>query len=56
MAIMTFSCGTNYHSIPFRALDPIILPTQATQAAKQRILDVVRSLSKVLAFAYCLSR
>ncbi|XP_058222484.1 mechanosensitive ion channel protein 2, chloroplastic-like isoform X3 [Rhododendron vialii] len=38
-----------------RALDPIILPTQATQAAKQRILDVVRSLSTVLAFAYCLS-
>ncbi|KAL5556557.1 hypothetical protein UlMin_038793 [Ulmus minor] len=38
-----------------RALDPIILPTEASQIVKQRLLNFVRSLSTVLAFAYCLS-
>ncbi|KAL7262480.1 hypothetical protein ACSBR1_000786 [Camellia fascicularis] len=38
-----------------RALDPVILPTEASQAIKQRLLSFVRSLSTVLAFAYCLS-
>ncbi|KAJ9177510.1 hypothetical protein P3X46_012726 [Hevea brasiliensis] len=38
-----------------RALDPVILPTEASQVVKQRLLYFVRSLSTVLAFAYCLS-
>ncbi|WCJ31989.1 Mechanosensitive ion channel protein 2 chloroplastic [Euphorbia peplus] len=38
-----------------RVLDPIILPTEASQVVKQRLLNFVRSLSTVLAFAYCLS-
>ncbi|GAA0176029.1 ion channel [Lithospermum erythrorhizon] len=38
-----------------RALDPVILPSAASQAVKQRLLNFVRSLSTVLAFAYCLS-
>jgi MscS family membrane protein len=37
------------------ALDPVILPTAASQAVKQRLLTFVRSLSTVLAFAYCLA-
>ncbi|XP_043709393.1 mechanosensitive ion channel protein 2, chloroplastic-like isoform X2 [Telopea speciosissima] len=38
-----------------RALDPVVLPSEASQAVKQRLLIFVRSLSTVLAFAYCLS-
>ncbi|KAL2529414.1 Mechanosensitive ion channel protein 3 [Forsythia ovata] len=38
-----------------RALNPVILPSVASQAVKQRLLNFVRSLSTVLAFAYCLS-
>ncbi|XP_050372791.1 mechanosensitive ion channel protein 2, chloroplastic [Argentina anserina] len=38
-----------------RALDPVVLPTEASQAVKQRLLDFIRSLSTVLSFAYCLS-
>lgn len=38
-----------------RVLDPIILPSAPSQAVKQRLLNFVRSLSTVLAFAYCLS-
>ncbi|KAL7143893.1 hypothetical protein ABFS83_08G222000 [Erythranthe nasuta] len=38
-----------------RALDPMILPSEAGQVVKQRLLNFVRSLSTVLAFAYCLS-
>eukprot|EP00257_Ricinus_communis_P012010 XP_002533682.2 mechanosensitive ion channel protein 2, chloroplastic [Ricinus communis] len=38
-----------------RVLDPLILPTEASQVVKQRLLNFVRSLSTVLAFAYCLS-
>ncbi|XP_054798236.1 mechanosensitive ion channel protein 2, chloroplastic-like isoform X1 [Prosopis cineraria] len=38
-----------------RALDPLILPSEASQAVKQRLLNFVRSLSTVLSFAYCLS-
>ncbi|XP_022895019.1 mechanosensitive ion channel protein 3, chloroplastic-like isoform X1 [Olea europaea var. sylvestris] len=38
-----------------RALNPVILPSVASQAVKQRLLNFVRSLSGVLAFAYCLS-
>ncbi|GFP92009.1 mechanosensitive ion channel protein 2 chloroplastic [Phtheirospermum japonicum] len=38
-----------------RALDPMMLPTEAGQIVKQRLLNFVRSLSTVLAFAYCLS-
>ncbi|CAA0831205.1 Mechanosensitive ion channel protein 2-chloroplastic [Striga hermonthica] len=37
------------------ALDPMILPTEAGQIVKQRLLNFIRSLSTVLAFAYCLS-
>lgn len=38
-----------------RALDPLVLATEASQAIKQRFLNFVRSLSTVLAFAYCTS-
>lgn len=38
-----------------RALDPLILQSEASQAVKQRLLNFVQSLSTVLAFAYCLS-
>ncbi|KAJ4714551.1 mechanosensitive ion channel protein 2, chloroplastic [Melia azedarach] len=38
-----------------RALDPVVLPTEASQIVKQRLLNFIRSLSTVLAFAYCLS-
>lgn len=38
-----------------RALDPVVLPTEASEVVKQRLLNFVRSLSTVLAFAYCLS-
>ncbi|XXG49162.1 hypothetical protein AAC387_Pa02g3422 [Persea americana] len=38
-----------------RVLDPVILPSEASQAVKQRLLSFIRSLSTVLAFAYCLS-
>ncbi|KAF6143492.1 hypothetical protein GIB67_029661 [Kingdonia uniflora] len=38
-----------------RSLDPVVLPSEASQAVKQRLLSFVRSLSTVLSFAYCLS-
>lgn len=38
-----------------RELDPLVLPSEASQGVKQRVLNFVRSLSTVLAFAYCLS-
>ncbi|XP_024931939.3 mechanosensitive ion channel protein 2, chloroplastic isoform X1 [Ziziphus jujuba] len=38
-----------------RALEPVVPPTEASQVVKQRLLNFVRSLSTVLAFAYCLS-
>ncbi|KAG7588353.1 Mechanosensitive ion channel MscS [Arabidopsis suecica] len=38
-----------------RTLDPIVLPSSASQAVKQRLLTFARSMSTVLAFAYCLS-
>ncbi|KAL5755287.1 hypothetical protein ACOSP7_023507 [Xanthoceras sorbifolium] len=38
-----------------RALDPVVLPTEASQVVKQRVLNFVGSLSTVLAIAYCLS-
>uniref|UniRef100_A0A803KXA4 Mechanosensitive ion channel protein 2, chloroplastic-like n=1 Tax=Chenopodium quinoa TaxID=63459 RepID=A0A803KXA4_CHEQI len=38
-----------------RALDPIVMPTEASELVKQRSLSFVKSLSTVLAFAYCLS-
>lgn len=38
-----------------RVLDPVVLPSDASQAIKLRLLSFVRSLSTVLAFAYCLS-
>ncbi|XP_048226695.1 mechanosensitive ion channel protein 2, chloroplastic isoform X2 [Ricinus communis] len=38
-----------------RALDPVVLQSEANQAVKQRLLNFVRSLSTVMAFAYCLS-
>ncbi|KAK9949390.1 hypothetical protein M0R45_004915 [Rubus argutus] len=38
-----------------RALDPVVLPTEASHVVKQRLLDFTRSLSTVLSFAYCLS-
>ncbi|KAG6598731.1 Mechanosensitive ion channel protein 3, chloroplastic, partial [Cucurbita argyrosperma subsp. sororia] len=38
-----------------RALDPVVLPSVASQAVKQRLLNFVRSLSTVMAFAYCIS-
>ncbi|XP_058081758.1 mechanosensitive ion channel protein 2, chloroplastic isoform X2 [Magnolia sinica] len=38
-----------------RVLDPVTLPSEASQAVKQRLMNFVRSLSTVMAFAYCLS-
>ncbi|KAH8516210.1 hypothetical protein H0E87_004541 [Populus deltoides] len=38
-----------------RALDPVVLQSEVSQAVKQRLLNFVRSLSTVVAFAYCLS-
>lgn len=38
-----------------RAIDPLILPTVSSQAVKQRFLNFIRSLSTVMALAYCLS-
>ncbi|XP_076905432.1 mechanosensitive ion channel protein 2, chloroplastic-like [Bidens hawaiensis] len=38
-----------------RALDPIVLPSEASQIVKSRLLTFVKSLSTVLALAYCLS-
>ncbi|XWS23986.1 hypothetical protein CRYUN_Cryun28dG0062400 [Craigia yunnanensis] len=38
-----------------RAFDPVVLPSEASQAVKQRLVNFVRSLSTVLAFSYCLS-
>lgn len=38
-----------------RALDPMVLSSEASQLVKKRLLVFVRSLSTVLAFAYCLS-
>uniref|UniRef100_A0A9I9DCJ5 Mechanosensitive ion channel protein 2, chloroplastic-like n=1 Tax=Cucumis melo TaxID=3656 RepID=A0A9I9DCJ5_CUCME len=37
-----------------RALDPVVLRTESSQVVKQRVLNFVRSLSTVLASAYCL--
>lgn len=38
-----------------RALDPVVLTTEASQVVKLRLLSFVKSLSTVLAFAYCFS-
>ncbi|XP_009131165.2 mechanosensitive ion channel protein 2, chloroplastic [Brassica rapa] len=38
-----------------RALDPVVLPTEASKIVKDRLLNFVRSLSTVLTFAYCIS-
>ncbi|OIV97852.1 hypothetical protein TanjilG_12609 [Lupinus angustifolius] len=38
-----------------RALDPLVLPSEASQVVKQRLLNFGRSLSTVISFAYCLS-
>ncbi|XP_021743730.1 mechanosensitive ion channel protein 2, chloroplastic-like [Chenopodium quinoa] len=38
-----------------RALDPMILPSEASQVVKQRLLHFMRSFSTMVAFAYCLS-
>lgn len=38
-----------------RTLDPIVLPSSAGQAIKQRLLIFARSISTVLAFSCCLS-
>ncbi|GJV33719.1 hypothetical protein Tco_1394119 [Tanacetum coccineum] len=42
-------------AVIYRVLEPVILPSAPSQAVKQRLLNFVRSLSTVLAFAYCLS-
>lgn len=36
-----------------RAFDPVVLSTEASQIIKQRFVNFVRSLSTVLAFAFC---
>ncbi|XP_047148601.1 mechanosensitive ion channel protein 2, chloroplastic-like [Vigna umbellata] len=38
-----------------RDLDPLVLPSETSQAMKQRLLSFVRSLSTVLTIAYCSS-
>jgi len=39
-----------------RGLDPVVLPSAASQAVKTRLITFVRSLSTVLAVAYILTR
>uniref|UniRef100_A0A453JI29 Mechanosensitive channel protein 2/3 transmembrane domain-containing protein n=1 Tax=Aegilops tauschii subsp. strangulata TaxID=200361 RepID=A0A453JI29_AEGTS len=39
-----------------RGLDPVVLPSAASQAVKTRLLTFVRSLSTVLATAYIMTR
>ncbi|KAL5099637.1 hypothetical protein RYX36_003964, partial [Vicia faba] len=38
-----------------RSFEPVILPTETSQVVKERLLSFVKSLSIVVAFAYCLS-
>ncbi|CAK8537148.1 unnamed protein product [Lathyrus sativus] len=38
-----------------RSFEPVILPTETSQAVKERLLSFVKSLSTVVTFAYCLS-
>ncbi|KAE8057073.1 hypothetical protein FH972_013793 [Carpinus fangiana] len=38
-----------------RTLDRVVLPSESSQAVKERLLNFVQSLSTVLAFAYCSS-
>ncbi|XAR73489.1 hypothetical protein NMG60_11007475 [Bertholletia excelsa] len=38
-----------------RVLDPVVLPSEASEIVKQRLLNFIRSLSTVLALAFCLS-
>ncbi|XP_042452357.1 mechanosensitive ion channel protein 2, chloroplastic-like isoform X1 [Zingiber officinale] len=38
-----------------RFLDPVVLPSEASQIVKNRFLNFIRSLSSVLAIAYCFS-
>ncbi|MBA0777193.1 hypothetical protein Gotri_005246 [Gossypium trilobum] len=52
---VTLICRSDNTVVSFRALDPVVLPSEASQAVKQRLLHFVRSLSTVLAFSYCLS-
>lgn len=52
-AILSALTKTSWY---FRALDPVVLPSEASQAVKQRLINFLQSLSTVLAFAYCLSR
>lgn len=58
--ILSFFIQMNYISTDgsfyARELDPLVLPSETSQGVKQRVLNFVRSLSTVLAFAYCLSR
>ncbi|KAH9690376.1 Mechanosensitive ion channel protein 3 [Citrus sinensis] len=51
---VTLICSTD-GSFYARELDPLVLPSETSQGVKQRVLNFVRSLSTVLAFAYCLS-
>jgi hypothetical protein len=44
------------HAMSYRGLDPVVLPSAASQAVKMRLINFVRSLSTVLAFAYILTR
>lgn len=52
---LTYSSLTNFFS-NCRAFEPVILPTEASQAVKERLLNFVKSLATVVAVAYCLSR
>ncbi|CAA6657790.1 unnamed protein product [Spirodela intermedia] len=38
-----------------RVLNPVTLPSEASQVVKQRLLNFVRSLSTVLTFSFCIS-
>jgi len=44
------------HATYYRGLDPVVLPTAASQAVKTRLITFMRSLSAVLAVAYILTR
>lgn len=54
--VVIFHLTKTFILISYRTLDPVVLPTEASQAVKLRVLNFTRSLSTVLAFAQCLSR
>ena len=55
-SLITFFFVGMLINVLFRAFDPVVLSSERSQAIKQRFVNFVRSLSTVLAFAYCTNR